>query len=379
MKNRISLLAMLLLCIEQGYAQNFILHIRNNAHMDLTYGYNVQHGQSGMLPGQIPADKEVTLYMNPDVLTGVEGMISIFPTGQPHEKADIYYDNPLIGTATYQVWSSNLLHCKPVKWEILNKKGGDGELSVEITNPGTMYGKPIAVAYNTSATIRGSVFWNLNDIQSPEINPFGNAFTISVIAPTQFVESNGPFSLEKTGSYNGKSGFFQGAKQVGTVTVEMVSSFNPNYAELRYTVTGVPTGLPLELDVVTDYSKSKWIAGPQKPKPGEDYVFVVGTFPSTAKSTVTIDNNLAQINGADFSCEGDWCKLDANGNFTGGDNMVNRIASRKSSPVLPGNGMVMIARNETQAGQLIQAPAQNKTQTMQVQKIRTAGAVKIRQ
>lgn len=348
--------------------------------MDLIYSYNIQHGQTGMLPGQISADQTITLYFNPNPFTGVEGYLSIFPLNQPNEKTDIYYDNPFIGTATYQVWSSKLLHCKPLKWEILNNKGGDGELSVEIINPGSMYGKPITVTYNGNATIRGSLFWNLNDIQSPESNPFGNAFVFKVLAPTQFVESNGPFTIERTGSYNGKNGFFQGGKEVGTVTYETIPSFNPNYAEVRYTITGIPSGIPLELDVVTDYAKSKWIAGPQKPKPGDEYVFAVGTFPSTAKTSITIDNNLAQINGADFSCDGEWLKLDANGSIVGGGAMVNKIAARKSNPVLPGNGMIALTKVETQSGQLMQAPAQqNKAQTMQVQKVRTVGAVKIRQ
>lgn len=360
-------------------AQSFTIHIKNSAHIDLIYSYDVQHGQSGMLPGQLPADQSVTLYFSPNPLTGVEGMLNIYPLNQPGERTYIYYDNPLIGTATYQVWSSNLLHCKPLKWGVLNNTGSDGELSVEITNPGSMYGKPVPVALSGNATIRGSVFWNLNDIQSPESNPFGNAFEFRAMAPTQFVESTGPFTIEKTGSYNGKNGFFQGAKQVGTVTFETVPSFNPNYAEIRYTITGVPSGIPLELDVVTDYTKSKWIAGPMKPKPADDYVFVVGTFPSTIKTTITIDNNLSQINGVDFSCDGDWFKLDANGKLTGGGAMVNKIAARKNSPVLPGNGMITVTRTDMQSNQVIQAPAQNKAQTMQVQKVKTAGAVKIRQ
>ena len=95
-------------------AQNFILHVKNNAHMDLTYGINMQHGMQGLLPGQINNGEIKTIYFNPGVLTGVEGLVSIFPLNQQYDKVDVYYDNPLIGTGTYSVWSSNLLICKPL-------------------------------------------------------------------------------------------------------------------------------------------------------------------------------------------------------------------------------------------------------------------------
>lgn len=361
-------------------AQNFILHIKNNAHADLTYAIQVQHGQTGMLPGNIPAGQTITLYMNPGLMTGVEGTVSVFLAGQQPEKTDIHYNNPLIGTASYQVWSSAILHSKPLKWEVLKNKGGDGELSVEITNPGSMYGKPVPVTYNKNAVIQGSVFWKLNDILSPEVNPYGNAFSASLVAPSQFIESNGPFTLEKTGTYNGKSGFFQGRVEVGAITFEMAPSFNPGYAELHYSITGVPSGIPLELDLITDLTKSGWVAGPGQPKPGEDYVFIVGTFPSAFKTQVTIDPGLLQIRGVDFICEGEWVKPDAGGSIPGGGNLVNKIAARKTNPVLPGNGMIAVNKTEIQQVQQMQVPGQqNKTQTMQVQKVKTSGAVRIRQ
>ena len=137
------------------------------------------------------------------------------------------------------------------------------------------------------------------------------------------------------GHYNGNAGYFQGKKLVGNVTYETAASLDPNYIEVRYTITGVPTEVPVEMDVTTDYSTSKWIAGSQKPKPGDDYIFAVGTFPNTSKSIMTIDNDLLQMAGVDFNCEGDWVKLDGNGNIIGGGDMVNKIASRKSNPVLP--------------------------------------------
>jgi len=380
MQKRLLFLLPFILFAGAADAQNFILHIKNSAHTELTYSFDIDHGMKGMLPGTIAADEEKTIYFNPDVLTGVEGYVRIYPTGQPGDRADIYYDNPLIGTATYAIWSSPSLHIKPLKWEVLQNKGGDGELFVELTSPGSQYGKAIAISYNSSCTVRGSVFWNQGDIQGPLVSPAYNAFTFRVLAPSQFVESNGPFTLEKTGTYNGKKGFFQGSKQVGTVQVEAVPSFNPNYVELRYTISGVPSGIPLELDVVTDNRSAGWQSGPNKPKPGDDYVFVVGTFPSTVKTAITIDPNLAQLNGADFSCEGDWVKLDGNGALTGGGTMVNKIAARKSSVVLPGNGAIVLNQATLQASPAAQPAAQqNKAQTMQVQKVRTAGAVKIRQ
>jgi hypothetical protein len=253
-------------------------------------------------------------------------------------------------------------------------------LDVEITDLSYVKG-PVNVALNNNGVIKGSILWDKNNISSPEINPYGDAFAFRVMAPTQFIESAGPFTLERTGSYNNMNGYFQGLKQVGTVSYETVASFNPNYVEIRYTVSGVPTGVPLELDITTSFDKSKWIAGPQKPKPADDYLFVVGTFAATDKSTVTIDNNMYQLNAIDFSCDGDWFKVDPNGNLTGGGAMVNKIAARKNNPVLPGNGMIAV-KSAAQTNTMIAAPGvQNKSQSTQVQKVRTvgAGAIKIKQ
>ena len=132
--------------------------------------------------------------------------------------------------------------------------------------------------------------------------------------------------------------------------------------------------------MVTDMSKSSWLAGPGKIKPSDEYVFVVGTFPSTSKSTITIDNNLAQLNNIDFTCDGDWLKFDATNGITGGGTMVNKIAARKSNPVLPGNGMINMKKTEMAATQRVMAPAaQNQVQQKQAVQIKAVGAVKIRQ
>ncbi|MGC4103679.1 hypothetical protein [Ferruginibacter sp.] len=358
-------------------AQNFILHIKNNAHINLTYSTEVLHGIASQLPQQIAADQSITVYFNPNIFTGSEGYVSIFPDNQLNDRVTVYCDNPFIGEGTYAVNSSSLLLCKPTKWQILNK-GNDCELFVEISS--TTYGKPTVVALNTNGTIKGSLLWDKNNIQSPEVNPYSNAFTCKVLAPTQFIESAGPFTLERTGTYNGRKGFFEGSKEVGSVTYETVASFNPNFVEIRYTVTGVPTDIPIIMDITTDYTKSNWLAGPQKPKPGNEYVFVVGTFPSTVKSTVTLDNNLAQLNAVDFNCDGDWLKVDPNTGIVGGSAMVNKIAARKNMPVLPGSGMIVATKTVTASSQVMATPAmQTKTQQVEVQKVRTAGAVKIRQ
>ena len=363
-----------------GSAQNSVVHIRNNAHRDIMYGFTIEHGLQGTLPGLIHDGQVIDLYFNPNVLTGTEGYINLYPPEQPGMRAQIYYDNPLIGSATYALIPSDILQCKPLKWELINS-GRDCELTVELVDPASMYGKPVPVTLNNKATITGSIFWNLNDIISPVVNPYGQAFRVRLTAPTHFVESKGPFTLEKTGIYDGKNGFFQGTMQTGSLSWQTVSSFNPGFAEIRYSITGVPTGVPLELDVTTDLSQSNWYPGPQKPRPGDNYYFLVGTFPSSFKSTITIDNNISKLNGADFSCEGDWVKLDENGNISGGGNMVNKIAARRSGRVLPGDGAISIgAMTGVQSNQQLQLPgSQSKTQQVQVQKVRTAGAVKIRQ
>ncbi|MBS1511924.1 MAG: hypothetical protein JST86_13840 [Bacteroidetes bacterium] len=377
--------SLLLVAISIGtaiQAQNFILHIKNNAHMDLMYGNDVEYGLGVLPPGQIAKDQTLDLYFNPNVLTGVEGYLHIFPLGQPEQKTDIYYDNPLIGTGTYSVWSSSVLLCKPVKWAILSNTGADCELTVEIYNPGSGFGKAIPVALNKSGVIKGSVLWDKNNITSPETTPFGNAFVFKVTAPTQFVESNGPFILEKAGTYNGKQGYFQGNKPTGTVSYETVQSFNPNYVEIRYTITGIPTDVPVEMDITTDLQKAKWIAGPQKIKPGEDYVFVVGAFPEVNKSNLTINNGLAQLNGVDFACDGDWMKIDADGKIIGGGAMVNKIAARKSVAVLPNSTIALNSAAKTSAtgSSMVQvkAAAQNAQAPIQAKQIQGAAAQKIR-
>jgi len=362
-------------------AQNFILHIKNNAHMELTYTNSLMHGIGELPPGLIAKDQLLDLYFNPGILTGAEGYLFIFPTGQPSDRLTVYYDNPFIGTGTYSAGSSNTLNAKAMKWDISVNNGNDCELSIEITNPGSNYGKPVPVSLNTSGIIKGSVLWDKNNILAPEISPYGSAFNFKLMAPTQFVESNGPFTLEKAGTYNGKQGYFQGNKETGTVTYETAASYNPNVVEIKYTITGVPVDVPLELDITADLNKSKWLAGPQKTKPAEDYVFVVGAFPAVTKSNITVNNGLAQLNGVDFTCDGDWLKLDANGKITGGGAMVNKIAARKSAGVLPGN---MIALNNNKitgngsnsmlqvkaATQNNQAPVQAKQVQGAVQKVR---------
>ncbi len=360
-------------------SQNSHVQVKNNTHMDLMYGFEVLHGLTAGLPGIIKDGQVMDFYFNPGILSGSEGYINIYPLNQQNNRAIIYYDNPFIGQAIYSTISSNLLLCKTTKWDIINN-GNDCELTVEITNPGSNYGKPVSIVTNNNATIKGSVTWNINDIQGPETNPYGNAFIFSVKAPTAFIESNGPFLLEKAGTYNGKNGYFEAFKEAGSATYETVNN-NNGTVEIKYTITGVPSGVPLQLDVITDYTKSKWAAGLQKPKPANDYVFIVGTFPSGQTNSITINNNPPQIGGVDFTCDGEWRQVDANGNLTGAaGNMVNKIAGRKNNAVLPGNGMIAFAKTETQSNQLIQAPAaQNKTQQVQVQKVRTVGAIKIKQ
>jgi hypothetical protein len=380
MKNIMTIMLCIFLFSTVSVGQEFVAKIKNSTGKDLAYGVDIDHG-TGPLPGVIKKGTTTRLTFSPNVLTGVEGNIFVLPAGEDYNRVIIYYDNPFIGTATYDVTSSNYnLQGKPLKWS-LTSKGQTAELEVEITD--NTYSKgPVAIALNSNGAITGSILWNKNDITAPDIFPYGDAFTCSVLAPTQFVESNGPFTLEKAGMYNGTAGYFQGVKKVGAVTYETLQSFNPNYVEIRYTITGVPTGVPLDMDIVTRYDKTKWTAGPLKPRPADDYVFVVGTFSSPNKSSIMIDNNLYQLKGLDFSCEGDWLKVDGNGGIVGGGgDMVNKIESRKSSVVLPGNGTFVMTKTATSSNQMIASPVQNKTQNTQVQKVRTvgAGAVKIKQ
>ena len=167
---------------------------------------------------------------------------------------------------------------------------------------------------NVKGVIKGTIYWNKNEILSPDTYPYGKAFSFKVLAPTQFVQSDGPFTFEKTGQYNGNSGYFQGNKIVGNVAYEAAPSQDPNYLEVRYTITGVPT-VPDSTGYNDRLFHFKMDRRSSKAEPGEDYVFAVGTFPNTSKSIMTIDNNLLQMTGIDFNCEGDWLKLDANGNI----------------------------------------------------------------
>lgn len=379
MKKTVNCLVISFLMAATAQAQSFNLHIKNNAHIDLMYGFDIDHGAKGMMPGLINMDQTVDISFNPNPFTGVEGYFHIYPANQPDQKVTVYYNNPIIGTGTYTLWSSPLLQNKAIKWQSINS-GTDYELTIEISNPNSSYGKPVPVALNSNGNIKGTILWDKKNILYPETNPFGNAFSFKVLAPAQFIESNGPFTLEKTGTYNGKKGFFEGSVQTGNISYETVQSLNPDFVEIKYTISGVPTDVPLQMDIIADQSKTKWISGSQKPKPGENYYFLVGTFSTGNAIKLTVENKINELSAVDFTCEGDWVEIDGNGNLTNLGSMINKIATRKNIPVLPANKMIISTNTLTASGQMIQAPAmQNKTQQVQVQKVSTGSAVRIRQ
>ena len=380
MKKFLCLLFATIFFFSKNIAQDFTIIVKNNTNLDFKSNTLFDHGV-GMIPNFLGRNTTETFKYLPTAgafCTGVEGHLIFSPEGNQNESASVYYNNPYIGSSSYSLWSSSLFSLKVTSWDVnqhlltVELSGGEG-----IQNP---VKPPVLIALNVQGVIKGTIYWNKNEIQSPDTYPFGKAFSFKVLAPTQFVQSDGPFTFEKLGQYNGNSGYFQGNKMVGNVTYETAPSLDPNYVEIRYTITGVPTEVPIQLDITTDYSVSKWVAGPQKPKPGEDYVFAVGTFPNTSKSIMTIDNNLLQMAGIDFNCEGDWMKLDANGNIINGGDMVNRIASRKSNSVLPGSGMLIMNNNSSMSTQMMAAPGvQNKSQGVQVQKVKTSGMMKVKQ
>lgn len=355
-------------------AQSLTIVVKNSSAANLSCKTQYIHGQGFEFTYVAKGASASALYIPTAIslCTGVEGLLVLTPDNDPTAAVSIYYDNPYIGKSSYSLNNSfvtnHTLAFTNVTWN------SDAHvLSVEIVSANAAKAiqvTPIVPVKN--GIVKGMILWNKKDILAPEAYPYGKAFSFHVMAPTQFVESNGPFTFERTGSYGGKNGYFQGYQSVGEATYTTTASYDPDYVEVHYTVTGVPTSLPLDIDVVTDYDKSRWTAGPQKPQPGNEYTFLVGTFPNTSKSAVTIENNAPVLGGVDFSCEGDWVKLDANGNIIGGGSFANKIASRKSMPVLP---VAFLSNGAATRATSVMTAQPAATQTNQVQNKQVQGAV----
>ena len=189
----------------------------------------------------------------------------------------------------------------------------------------------------------------------------------------QFFESDNIPVFSVGGTYNGKKGYYDGQKPVGNISYQLVNSMNPDYMEINYAVTDLPTEIPVFIDIQTDNSLSKWNPGPAKLNPpDQSYFFIVGTFPAFTNSNIAISNDYVTRSGIDFNCDGDWLKVDANGNIVGGGGMVNKIAVRKTAPVLPGGILTAITVTKV-ANTGMMEPAAIKTN--QVQNKQLPGAV----
>jgi hypothetical protein len=382
MKKKFSFTAWLLVFIcasTISSAQSFELYIKNSSSVIL-YTSNVQdHGTDAGGDQSIAVGQTGHYSFSCGVLTGAEGTLFLNPPNDLQNQVSVHIDNPMVGKSWYFISPFHSLAFNMTATSF-NKSGPTPVLTVEVTGGSGIQVKPIAVVLNAKGIISGTLYWDKRNVQGPVAYPYQQVFTSKLYAPTQFIESSKNITFEKVGTYQGKSGYFVGQKSIGNVSYTLQQSANPDYIEVKYKITGVPTEVPLDFDLQTDYNKSSWIAGPQKPKPGTDFTFVVGSFPTTSKSVVTLNNDELQIDGIDFICEGDWLQVDANGKIIGGSPMVNKIANRKEAPVLPYGSLTANLAIKTSSNQMIQAPGiQNQTQQVQVQKVRAAGAVKIRQ
>lgn len=362
-------------------AQGFDIVVKNSSSVILYTSHVQDWGLDAGGDKNVPVGQTGNYSFSCGTLTGAEGTLFLNPPNNTTDQVSVHVDNPLIGKSWYFIspFHSQAFNIKATGFTTAQNTGGSCVLNVEVTGGSGIQVKPIPIVLNAKGTISGTVYWNKKDIQGPVKYPYSNVFSAKLYAPTQFIESTQGLTLEKSGTYQGKQGYFTGQKLTGNVSYTLQQSANPDYVEVKYKITGVPTEVPLDFDLQTDYNKSAWTAGPQKPSPGAEYTFIVGTFPLTGKSSVTLNNDELLVDGIDFTCEGDWMKVDANGKIIDGGTMVNKIANRKTAPVLPYGFLTASLAIRTSSNQVMQAPAiQNNTQQIQVQKVRT-GAVKVRQ
>lgn len=360
-----------------GNSQSFRIAIKNSSTVVLYSSIVQDYGSDAGGDKSISPGQTGNYSFDCGVLTGAEGTLSFNPPNDLQNQLSIHVDNPMIGKAWYFI---SPFHSQAFNIVVTSfiKSGHTPTLTAEITGGNGIQIKPIPVVLNAKGTLSGTIYWDKRDIAGPVQYPYAQVFTAKLYAPTQFIESNQNITFEKPGTYEGKNGYFIGQKQAGSISYTVQPAGDPNYMEVKYKITGVPTDVPLDFDLQTDYNKSRWTAGPQKPSPGNNYSFLVGTFQLGNNSSLKMNNDELLLDGIDFKCEGEWVQVDDKGNIIGGSPMVNKIETRKTAPVLPGNGMLVSVK--TNSNQVMQVPGmQNKTQQVQVQKVRTAGAVKIRQ
>lgn len=362
-------------------AQSFTIIVKNSSAFVLYLDHTLYHGADAAVPPSIGIGETKTIEFSAGFFEGSEGLLYLYPPGtKTLPFAVIHADNPLVGESTYDFSFTS----SPFKLhdEGFDKQPYNNTLTVEITGGSGASIKPIDVPLNSKGIITGTIYWNKKDIAGPNVFPYGKAFTAKIASPTQFIENTNGLTFEKGGIYQGKKGYFVGQKPVGNISYTIQNSSNPDYIEVKYKISGVPTDLPLDFDLRTDYKKATWISGVQKPQPpGDNHSFIVGTFPFTNKFAVTVTDDELQLDGIDFTCEGDWLEIDANGKIVGNSIMVNKIAARKTNPVLPGSGMLIASKTEINSSKrMILNPAiQNNSKNMQIQRVKTINEIKIKQ
>ena len=183
MKKLFCLLLATIFFVSKNIAQEFTIVVTNNTNLDFDSKTLFDHG-TGFIPNFLGRNATETFRYAPSApsfCTGVQGHLIFSPTGNQNESMAIYYDNPFIGSSSYSLWSSSLFSLKVTDWNVgahlLNVEisGGEG-----IQNP---VKPPVPVSLNTKGIIKGTIYWNKNEIQSPDTYPYGKAFSFKGSRP----------------------------------------------------------------------------------------------------------------------------------------------------------------------------------------------------
>lgn len=316
--------------------QSFHITINNTTPYSLSLVTKVAYGKKqGVF--SLKEKSTTTITLDPDqALQGVEGNIQI-NNARLEGVLDIYYNNPFIGASSYSLthYPNYLLY--NLKWDL-----EQNSLYMDIVQSKNTLNK-VALDYTTDGTITGFISWKRQQIKEP-IGSLSSAFLVKVIAPRVFVQEtdgsgnaisiplNGAFS----GVWNGQQGYFEGRQEIGQVSFKELSS-DGQQVNLQYTIKGVPTGIPLFLDLERN-PQTNWIAGPENPKPDDKSIFVVGTFPLDNNATVITLNKPQNTSGnIQYVCIGSWVKPGSNGTASGNADVTfqQKILNRRNSIILP--------------------------------------------
>lgn len=355
------------------YRAEFYITIQNKTSENLTlYGWELTHGdasKSFVTYVFKPGDVNVCHFVS-SLYTGVEGTLKFFCKGLA-DRIIIHYDNPLIGKSSYDFTVRAPFTGNVVSWD-----HDKHILNVEITEMQPSVA-PIDLSYDTRGVISGTVFWEKGNIKGPEIFPAYKPFEMKAYAPTQFLPGASAGAGIK-GIYQNKQGLFTGSAPAGSIFYT-IDSMDASYYKISYTVSNIPVGVPLQFDITVNMDVAKWLPGVNKiNRPDSSYFFVVGTFPATSGATISLSGNFLTAKGVDFQCEGDWLKVDENGNVITGNAFANKIQNRKNAVVLPAE-MLAVSATGINAVQAIQAPGlQNSNQNKQTQKVRTQQTIRVR-